>query len=992
MSVDIEIAGYDLIREIGSGGMARVFLATQTSLGREVAIKVLRRSLSGGEDFQRRFLHEGQLLAKLNHPNIVPIHDIGQTNDAFYMAMEFLQGGTLSETMKDGLSVAEIIRICTQIAHALQLAHRHNIVHRDLKPSNIMFRDELTPVLTDFGIARKTDADHRLTKTGMVVGTPYYMSPEQITGKDIDGRADLYSLGIMFYELLTGALPFKAEEPLALAMQHVQEAPPPVPGDLAELQPIMDSMLAKNPDDRYPDMLSFCRAIKDLVLNEKTFAEKLTGETRLFNSDQFSDPRFGSGGLQVPERVTRDIAAATTGRRKPPGATQVSRETARPTGGPARNRWLLPAIGVTAALMLGVGLFQVFKGDSSGISESQRVVADTYLDQVDAYLTLGRIDQPPGENALDTLNKVLEIAPQYSRVAEYRPKIAAFIEVDARKAFNERDLETAADRVTAGLAVAPDYESLLQLKTEIDSRMAALQRQRQITDLLFEAETYASTGALIDPPGSNAVESYQQVLDLDPLNESATQGRRRIQESVVAQINMAIQTNALAQAEAQLTRAQELFGNSSLVNATRQNLDNERRRQREELQVSDLLAQAETLKTSGNLVDPAGDSAADRYQAVLILRPDNQAAEAGLVEIAQGFERRAREAAAAEDFNTAVDLANAGLRAIPELPSLVEIQQTATAALDAEAREIQERLQTAESLANAEVYLAEDGQDALNAYQRVLEIDPENIRARGALNRLPDRIYDTASQMQRAGQFADASLLVSRATATYPDDPRFPALSGLLDTALEEQAQQQRLSQLLAQSRRLINASPLTTDSITEAADSLKQIIQEFPNELEVVSQIGDLTTAIAAQANRMSRDGSDEAALGLLGAGLEQFPSNNSMTQMRDTIVQRQQRRIQEEQARIAAISGQLSIDAAPWGEVVEIRSVTGDLFSLPRDTTTPLTLSLVEGDYRVQVRGGNGSSPVTLDVTVERQQTVTTRAQFTTMSADSYFERSGW
>ncbi len=202
MSVSIEIPGYDLDREVGSGGMARVYLGTQTALQRQVALKVLRGSLAG-EEFQTRFLHEGRLLARLNHPNIVAIHDIGQVGDRSYMAMEYLDGGTLSDKMKEGLSVAKVIRICTQIAHALHLSHSHSIVHRDLKPSNIMFRDDITPVLTDFGIARKTDAENRLTKTGMVVGTPYYMSPEQISGKDIDGRADLYSLGIMLYELLT---------------------------------------------------------------------------------------------------------------------------------------------------------------------------------------------------------------------------------------------------------------------------------------------------------------------------------------------------------------------------------------------------------------------------------------------------------------------------------------------------------------------------------------------------------------------------------------------------------------------------------------------------------------------------------------------------------------------------------------------------------------------------------------------------------------------
>ena len=474
--IDIQIAGYEMKREIGSGGMARVFLATQISLGREVAIKVLRKDLavSGGEDFQRRFLHEGQMLAKLVHPNIVAIYDINQTEEVSYMAMEYLKGGTLSEQIKEGLSVAEVIRITTQVAHALALAHENHIVHRDLKPSNIMFRDEITPVLTDFGIARKTDTEHRLTKTGMVVGTPYYMSPEQITGKEIDGRSDVYSLGIMFYELLAGELPFRAEEPLALAMQHVQEPPPPLPDNVSELQPIMDALLAKNADDRFDSMLDFCQSIKELVMEEPALQSKLSGETKLFNSDQFSDPRFGTGGVRVPERVSRSISTRTgSGQsRTGGGATAVMTSGQRAAVEKQGMGWKLPAA-IVMLLIIGSisAYFAFFTTPDLGLSEQDQRVVDNLLGRANTFIQQGQYEEPPNANAVDMLQQVFSIAPDHPGGREIAETLAAIYEADASIAERTGNIDEALHKIEVGLSVAPDYAGLLSLKTTIDERI-----------------------------------------------------------------------------------------------------------------------------------------------------------------------------------------------------------------------------------------------------------------------------------------------------------------------------------------------------------------------------------------------------------------------------------------------------------------------------------------------------------------------------------------
>lgn len=291
----INIPGYELQKPVGEGGMATVFLAVQQSLNRKVAIKVMRRS-TGDPTEEKRFLLEGQTLARLPHPNIVGVFDIVQNDEINYIAMEYLGGGTLSDRIKTGwVSLSDLLAIIVQMAGALQFAHDHGVVHRDLKPANILFRDSRTPVLTDFGIARLSDEGAtRITATGMMVGTPTYMSPEQATGGKVDGRSDQYSLGIMFYELMTKKPPFVAETPLQVAMAHVNTPPQPLPAQFAFAQPLIDKMLAKKPADRYPDLKLFTRDLKKMLAGSPLLQSRLEIDPAEDVSEQLSALGFGS--------------------------------------------------------------------------------------------------------------------------------------------------------------------------------------------------------------------------------------------------------------------------------------------------------------------------------------------------------------------------------------------------------------------------------------------------------------------------------------------------------------------------------------------------------------------------------------------------------------------------------------------------------------------------------------------------------------------------
>lgn len=285
----IEIPGYYLKRTIGSGGMATVYLAVQESLQREVALKVMTPALSADETFAARFRREARTIAQLSHPNIVQIFDVGTTKDNHnYFSMQYLPGGTLKDRIGRRLDEMEIFRIFTGVLRALGFAHDLGFVHRDVKPENVLFDVTGTPVLSDFGIARAVRSSTRITETGMSVGTSKYMSPEQARGATVDARSDLYSVGVVLYETLTGAPPFDAEDTFAVAYAHVNEPVPNLPPQLRVWQPVLGRVMAKDPRERFPSADAFIKALEKIA---RQGATDRTGITRIFTGGRKKDGR-----------------------------------------------------------------------------------------------------------------------------------------------------------------------------------------------------------------------------------------------------------------------------------------------------------------------------------------------------------------------------------------------------------------------------------------------------------------------------------------------------------------------------------------------------------------------------------------------------------------------------------------------------------------------------------------------------------------------------
>jgi eukaryotic-like serine/threonine-protein kinase len=265
------LGNFEVLEEIGRGGMARVYRAVDTRLGRMVALKVMAAQLSLDPEFVRRFEREARTAAGLRHPAIVTIYDVGEHEGFHFIAMEYINGRTLHAIIEErgALGLSYAVPILAPISQALDYAHGQGAVHRDIKPHNVMIDVEGRVFLTDFGIAQTNDErDERLTRTGVFMGTPEYISPEQAEARRVDGRSDLYSLGIVAYEIVTGRVPFSGATP-QLIVAHAQQPPPPPSSLIAylpnELDTVFAKTLAKNPQSRYPSGIAFVGALREIA-------------------------------------------------------------------------------------------------------------------------------------------------------------------------------------------------------------------------------------------------------------------------------------------------------------------------------------------------------------------------------------------------------------------------------------------------------------------------------------------------------------------------------------------------------------------------------------------------------------------------------------------------------------------------------------------------------------------------------------------------------
>lgn len=498
-----QIDGYRILRVIGQGGMSIVYLAEQASLGRKVALKVMLPEALADEVSRARFENEARTIARLEHPHIVGIHEVGRTADGLpFYSMPYLSRGHLAQRNLRG-DQPKAAMILRALLPALDYAHVRGVVHRDVKAENVLFDDAERPQLADFGIALRRGSNPRLTSAGLAVGSTAYMPPEQARGGEVDRRADLYSIGVLTWEMLTGRLPYNAGDALSMALKHVQDPIPRLPAALKHWQGFIDRALAKRPADRFASAQEMLDALGDL--------ERRAG--RGFGFVDVPVPPADAGSPVPHARPGRRAAYAVgaaalvalafgavqfIGRRDMPAPAATVASPARATPGDA-----LPAPASDAQ----TGLFDAPPAtDASGIA--------AYLANAEQQLREGRLIAPPNGNAWDSLDAAWRVDATHPQSQMLTARLFDALAEVAERSLRAGKLDEA--------RVAFERARQLDARRGGDGSAIALLRKRLDGALAARLDTLV---ARPDRAAADALLAGTRWLGLDPARSQALQAR-----------------------------------------------------------------------------------------------------------------------------------------------------------------------------------------------------------------------------------------------------------------------------------------------------------------------------------------------------------------------------------------------------------------------------------------------------------------------------------
>jgi serine/threonine protein kinase len=490
--MNLQIPGYTIVKPIAEGGMASVYLAVQQSLERHVALKLLKNINNPAQ--LERFHNEGKTIASLNHRNIINIHDTGIFSEQYYISMEYLAGGDLEDRIAAGISPHAALDLLQVIGNCLEFIHRKNIIHRDIKPANILFHTDGTPILTDFGIAKHQQIDSRLTLEDTALGSPYYLSPEQAESRPVDGRADIYGLGIILHEMLTGIKPYQGDSHIEVIVAHLTEPLPALPPELSIFQELLDLMIAKSPEDRFNSAGEMVDHIRRLRQDRLITERKKSGLARVMRRGK---------GLCFP----KDIMTRVTGRQNKTELLQeitnrsvnTVRATLRSAGRFLSKKTLFRdtrAVAVVVFLSAALGLVMIKPFTDAELDSGARAPTtpatqelngkfvftektepeDTYNSKHDLEFQAGeyihkaqqsldeyRLTTPDSDNAYYYYQLILEQDPEHEEALEGIALIADMYADLAEKEIDKFRYAKARVYIDRGLAVDPSNQRLFEL-------------------------------------------------------------------------------------------------------------------------------------------------------------------------------------------------------------------------------------------------------------------------------------------------------------------------------------------------------------------------------------------------------------------------------------------------------------------------------------------------------------------------------------------------
>ena len=794
----IEIPGYKILRQLGRGGMATVYLAMQESVQREVALKVMSPSLLADPDFGERFLREARIAAKLHHRNVVGVHDVGRAGEYHYIAMEYLGGGAV--LAKDGTprSVGFALRVTREIATALNYAHAKGFVHRDVKPDNILLREDGSAALTDFGIARASDSATHMTRTGTVIGTPHYMSPEQARGRALDGRADLYSLGVVLYELLTGRVPFHADDSLAVGIMHITQPIPILPERLSALQPLLNRLLAKQPEDRFQDGAAVADAIEQIEFGiARGDYPELADSASVPRRDTANDAATRAIPV-TPPAGARHRAEPSLGRLDDIANAPMHRPPAHRAAAPrsGKRRWMFAAIAVV--LVAGLALW-FFQNRLRGLLPNTEL--NTLIARGDKALAEGNLVGNRNDSARELFQAARTLDPDNDAARAGLNKVGERLIEAARAALTRNDFSTAQSDLEQANEVLGGGKEVEDLKAALH---AAQTRNTASASLLAKADAALASGKLVG--AGSAAETYQRVLDADATNGLALNGLKKVAEAVAQQARDAIAANNVDQANQLIAELAQLSPNHPAIPELRGAMA--KLHAGAEQALEDTLSRAETQQRAGRI--GGADGALALFQSALKSDPANARAKNGMAKLAQTLIAQANAALDDDNATQAAALLQQAAQATPDSPALRKANARlgdARERLDAAKRKaqltpadqarIQQMLAAADQAMASGNLILPPGDCAFDKYRAVLAIDADNAPAMEGLAKIPARAKEMFEQAIRSGTPNKARAYIDAVAESDPGDAAVTAMRSRLADVFLDQAQS-----FIAQKRR----------------------------------------------------------------------------------------------------------------------------------------------------------------------------------------------
>lgn len=734
----MELPGFQIEKEIGRGGMARVYLAVQKKFGRLVALKVVSAEYANDVNFRKRFVQESRINARLTHPNIVQVYDVGSHEALLYLVLEYIRGGDLNQRLERGMHVRELVQVVKDIGKALDYAHEKGFVHRDIKPENILFREDGSAVLTDFGIARFVDSNPSITRVGTVVGTPQYMSPEQASGREIDGRSDIYSLGVVFYRMLTGEVPYKADSAVSIGIKHLQEPVPRLPTYLGAFQGVIDRCLAKKLEHRYQTCAELGAALDGVRsqadLPNATIKAKAvtTQEIRAVGSNLMTTPRD-------PVRIER----------------QSQRQRRRRIARQLASAGLL-------VLVVGSGVYVVVEQPPwvtrmlavTGIAEDPEVQ--------DAWSAAQSLHQDPNQSLATIVagyRRVLNLEPDHREARLAIAGLANQWKSSVADALAQDDLSQAETKLDESLTAFPEDPSLVELTEQLANRQRG-------ENLLSSTQALLRSHGLSDIPSATAaIQAYQEVLRLAPGNVLANEELNILSRHYAALAATAADVGEVDNAISFLDRA-------SAANPTLAELDGVRQKIQQattvQAAINELLQQASTYRAAGALINPPGENAAELYHRVLATDPGSVIATHGLNEVVSQLLSTANRLLIAGELDS--------LQELVDRSSAVGLDPMAVNEMKASLEgEITRRATVAQRLVDAGALFVQgfitEPQEAntVSLLRDVQRLDPGNEAARSMLAQSAQRLASVAQEAHDAGLSEEAKHYLELALTVTPD-------------------------------------------------------------------------------------------------------------------------------------------------------------------------------------------------------------------------------